>query len=99
MPKLAISLLSSFIEAAEGPRGQALYAPPPTSAYTRTGFGRKGPWMSLEIFDEGWQKPTPVMGDPVSVGEDTDTEGGPGSGGPAYAVPFKHQTMLVSIQM
>ncbi len=38
---------------------------PPTSAYTRAGFGRKGPWMSLEIFDEGRQKPAPVMGDPV----------------------------------
>ncbi len=35
------------------------------SAYTCTGFGRKGPWMSLEILDEGRQKPAPVMGDPV----------------------------------
>ncbi len=29
------------------------------------GFGRKGPWVSLEILDEGRQKPTPVTGDPV----------------------------------
>ncbi len=34
--------------------------------------------MSLEILDEGRQKPAPVMGDPVLPAEDIDTEGGPG---------------------
>ncbi len=64
MPKLAISLLSPFIEAAEGPRGRTLYAPPRQPTPVRA-FGRKGPWMGLEKLDEGRQKPAPVMGDPV----------------------------------
>ncbi len=55
---------------------------PPTSAYTRAGFGRKGPWMSLEIFDQGRQKPTPVMGDPVLPARTMIQKVVPGSEGP-----------------
>ncbi len=78
MPKLAISLLSSFIEAAEGPRGQALYAPPRQPTPVRASDAKAHGW-SLEKLDEGRQKPNACHGGPSPVCEDTDTEGGPGS--------------------